>query len=171
MKNNSKKYIYLRIFFSLSIIINAFILINAFIPGDESATASFWVADILAKIINFFKADAINSENIESFSYVVRKLVGHFGLFLCDALFVSITFYSYHSLYKKPNLWFSTLLIFLVGGFFASISEMIQVFIPGRVGSFEDVLIDMSGYFLALLVIFLIYFFKQRSKKLPIIKK
>ncbi|MDD3069490.1 MAG: hypothetical protein PHR89_04780, partial [Bacilli bacterium] len=76
MKNKTKSLYLFRIFLLLSIILNAFILINAFIPGDDSAVASFWVADIFAKIINFLKADTINSGNIESFTYVIRKLIG-----------------------------------------------------------------------------------------------
>lgn len=165
MKNKTKSLYLFRIFLLLSIILNAFILINAFIPGDESAATSFWVADILAKVINFFKADAINNENLDSFTYVVRKAVGHFGLFLCDGLLVGLTVYLFSSFNKKLNFWFSTFYFFLTGAFFASLSEMIQVFIPGRVGSFLDVLIDMSGYLLAFAIIFLTYLVKKLKEE------
>lgn len=165
MKSRSKNFVFFRIFLLLSIILNAFILINAFIPGDESAVTSFWVADILAKLINFFKTDTINNENLDSFTYFVRKAVGHFGLFLCDGLLVGLTVYLFSSLNKKPNFWFSTLLIILTGAFVASASEMIQVFIPGRVGSFLDVLIDMSGYLLAFAIIFLTYLVKKLKEE------
>lgn len=165
MKNKTKSLYLFRIFLLLSIILNAFILINAFIPGDDSAVASFWVADIFAKIINFLKADTINSGNIESFTYVIRKLIGHLGLFLIDGSFVGLTFYIYSLRHKNPNFWFSTLYIFLTGVFVASFSEMIQIFIPGRVGSINDFLIDLGGYLLALIVLFLIFLLKQSKKK------
>jgi len=165
MKNKSKSFYFFRIFLLLSIILNAFILINAFIPGDESAATSFWVADIFATVINLFKANTIDIDNMMTFSYFVRKLVGHFGLFLCDGIFIGITFYVYSSINHKPNFWFSTLFILLMGAFFASVSETIQIFIPGRVGSINDFLIDLGGYLLALIVLFLILLLKQSKKK------
>lgn len=165
MKNKSKFFYFFRIFLLFSIIINAFILINAFIPGDESAVASFWVADILATIINFLKTDTINSGNIESFTYVIRKLVGHFGLFLVNGVFVSLTFYFFKKGEKKMNFWYSSLFIFITGLLVASASEMIQVFIPGRIGSINDVLIDMGGYSLAFVIIFSIFLSKRLKIK------
>lgn len=166
MKNKAKSFYFFRIFLLLSIILNAFILINAFIPGDESAVASFWVADIFAMIINFLKADTINSENIESFTYVIRKLIGHLGLFFIDGTFVGLTFYIYSSRHKNPSFWFSTLYIFLTGVFVASFSEMIQIFIPGRIGSINDVLIDVSGYLASLVIVFSIFLSNHlKSKK------
>lgn len=147
----------------MSIILNAFILINAFIPGDDSAVASFWVADILATIINFLKTDTINSGNIEMFTYVIRKLIGHFGLFLVDGVFLSLVFYFFEKGDKKMNFWVSSLLIILVGTFVASISETIQIFIPGRIGSINDVLIDVGGYLTSFAIVFL-FFLSNRLK-------
>jgi len=164
MKNKTKSLYLFRIFLLLSIILNAFILINAFIPGDDSAVASFWVADILATIINFLKTDTINSGNIETFTYVIRKLAGHFCLFLVDGVFVSLAFYFFEKGGKKMNFWFSSLLIFLTGSFVASVSEMIQVFIPGRIGSIYDFLINLGGYLFAEAIIFLISFLIRQKR-------
>ncbi|NLV29499.1 MAG: hypothetical protein GXY57_05050, partial [Erysipelotrichaceae bacterium] len=47
MKSRSKFYSLFFVMLPLAIIINGFILVNSFIPGEESAAASFWVADIL----------------------------------------------------------------------------------------------------------------------------
>jgi len=165
MPKNSKIKTALIIFLSLSILLNLFILVNAFIPGDESANASFWVADVLAKLINFFKANAINASNMESFSYVIRKLVGHFLLFLIDGVFVGFSFYLFSDGYEKSNFWIITLYIFLFGLLVASATEAIQLVIPGRVGSIIDVLIDMAGYLLTTIIVFFIFFFIHRKNK------
>jgi len=165
MKNKSKSVILFRIFLVLSVVLNAFIVINAFIPGDESANTSFWVADVLAKIINFFKAESINGGNMENFAYIIRKLIGHFSLFLVDGVFVGLTFYFSLTLQKKPNFWITTLFILLTGLLVASLSEAIQIGIPGRVGSITDILIDMAGYLLATVTVFLIFFSICRKNK------
>ncbi len=165
MKDNSKIKTALIIFLSLSIVLNLFILINAFIPGDESAATSFWIADILATMINFIKPGTINIDNIDAFSYFIRKLVGHFSLFLLDGVFVGLTFYLFRIYKKNLNFWFATLFIFLIGFLVASSSEAIQLGIPGRVGAINDVLIDMAGYVLASIIVFLIFFFTERKKK------
>lgn len=168
MPKNSKIKIALLIFFALSILLNLFILVNAFIPGDESATTSFWIADILATLINYVKSGTININNIDAFSYFIRKLVGHFSLFLLDGVFVGLTFYLFLIYKKNRNFWWATLFIFLIGFLVASISEAIQLGIPGRIGTINDVLIDMAGYVISLIALFIIFFFRPRKKKLII---
>lgn len=165
MLKNSKIKTALIIFLFLSILLNLFILINAFISGDESAATSFWIADILATIINYVKSGTININNIEAFSYFIRKLVGHFSLFLLDGIFVGLTFYLFLMYKKSLNFWCVTLFIFLIGLLVASISEAIQLGIPGRIGTINDVLIDMAGYAVSLIALFIIFFFTLRKKK------
>lgn len=161
MKKESKIKKNFFIFLLLSVALNLFILINSFIPGDESAVASFWVADMFSWIINFFKAGTINSGNIEPFTYVIRKLIGHFGLFLVDGVFVSLTFYLYVKSEKRMNFWLSSLFVLLIGTLMASTSEMIQIFVSGRIGSIYDVLINVGGYLFAEATIYLIFFLIQ----------
>jgi len=116
-------------------------------------------------MINFIKPGTINIDNIDAFSYFIRKLVGHFSLFLLDGVFVGLTFYLFRIYKKNLNFWFATLFIFLIGFLVASSSEAIQLGIPGRVGAINDVLIDMAGYVLASIIVFLIFFFTERKKK------
>lgn len=166
MPKNSKIKIALIIFLSLSILLNLFIIINAFIPGDESAATSFWIADVLATIINYVKSGTINDGNIDAFSYFIRKLVGHFSLFLLDGVFVGLTFYLFSTYKKSLNFWWASLFIFLIGFLVASISEAIQLGIPGRIGTMNDVLIDMAGYAVSSISLFIILFLTLRKKKL-----
>jgi VanZ family protein len=46
----------------------------------------------------------------------------------------------------------------------ASVSEMIQVFIPGRIGSIYDFLINLGGYLFAEAIIFLISFLIRQKR-------
>jgi len=163
MKNKRRLNILLWIFFSISLAINLVIIINAFIPGDESAQTSFWVADLLANIINGIRAQTITDTNLAEFTYLVRKLIGHFSLFLVDGIFVGLTAYCYSLLKVKCPWWWNVISTFEVGLSVAALSEFIQLFIPGRVGSIIDVLIDMSGYLIAMLIILVIFLIRHRS--------
>ncbi|HPY79835.1 MAG TPA: VanZ family protein [Bacilli bacterium] len=164
MKSRSKFYSLFFVMLPLAIIINGFILVNSFIPGEESAAASFWVADILAILINAFKPGTINSGNILIFSYVIRKVVGHFALFLVNGALTGLTIYSYQQIKSQLKFWYATLFLILGGIFIASLSEAIQLLIPGRVGSFSDVLIDVGGYLFSAIILFLVFFFYERKQ-------
>ena len=163
MKSKHRLNIFLWIFFSISLAINLFIIINAFIPGDESAQTSFWVADLLASLINSIRANTITDTNLVEFTYLVRKLIGHFSLFLVDGIFVSLTAYCYSLLKAKCPWWWNVISTLEVGLSIAVLSEFIQLFIPGRVGSVTDVLIDMCGYLIAMLIILIIFLIKHQK--------
>lgn len=170
MPNKNKKLTILTwIFFSLSVAINLVILINACIPGEESAESSSLLANILAAIINAFKADTINSSNLTAFSSFVRKFIGHYSLFAVDAVFTFFMVHFYNLEKKKYQWWINLLVILLFGVFVATISECIQLVIPGRVGAISDVLIDSLGYLTGLAIMVLIYLFiyLTRLKKKP----
>ena len=55
------------------------------------------------------------------------------------------------------------------GLFMGSLTEIIQLNVPGRSGQFTDVLIDFSGYLLGFLIILLILFLiiRKQNKKAP----
>lgn len=162
-KKNPAKWIFLII----AIAINVFIIVNGFIDGGNSANESNRISKFLATILNFFSHDLINDSNFADFASVIRKLVGHFSLFLVDAIPTTLTFYFFYkekSWYKFYYLIASTLLI---GFVVACISELAQMVTPGRYGSWSDIGIDFAGYFLGAAVVILILFLTQLSKKSP----
>lgn len=74
----------------------------------------------------------------------IRKLFGHYGLFLCTAIpammFVCLSFSSYWK--KLIATGVTTVIGFAVAGF----SELVQMYTPGRGPSWKDVGIDFGGF-------------------------
>lgn len=107
-----------------------------------------------------------NTNKLRSFYLAIRKGIGHFGAFFVLAVcaaFVVIFFF------KRKVLTFG---LSLVAGFLvAFITELIQLFVPGRSGALKDVGIDFFGYLCGTILVALIYFIvvfirkKRREKK------
>lgn len=88
-----------------------------------------------------------------SFYMLIRKGIGHFGSFLVLALIAcGVCCY----FFKNKNIF---ILISLVVGFsLAGTTEIIQLYVEGRTGTFSDVMIDFSGYLIGTIISFgLIY--------------
>lgn len=101
-------------------------------------------------IFHVDKIGKINDSNRNEFSSFVRKSLGHFLLFMASSFFTSLFFiYLFKELKPKNDYFFS--LPTLGGGIFiASLSEIIQYFVPGRTGSFMDVLVDLLGFIIVI---------------------
>ena len=72
-------------------------------------------------------------------------------------------------LYFDAKKWKLSLPInFVQGVTLATITEIIQLFVPGRVGSLSDVLIDSLGFLISSIIIsaiFIIRFIQKKKKK------
>ena len=162
----SKAYLVIKwILLALAIAINVFIIVNACIPGAQSSKESSWIVEPVANVINSIKEDTINASNYDSFSSFIRKFVGHFSLFGLSGVLTTLSFKFFY--FDKTNK-FPLFIIFssISGLFYAILSELIQLFVPGRSGEVLDVLIDLSGYFIGLLLIVLIVFIiKKKSNQ------
>ena len=154
------------IILALTLAINLFIIINACIPGAQSSQESNWIVEPVKNIINSIKEDTINSSNYDSFSSFIRKFVGHFSLFGVSGVLTSLTF-KFFFYDKHPKLALLTLFSSIIGIFLAFLTELIQLYVPGRSGELLDVAIDLAGYFLGMLVIVLILsILKLRTNKI-----
>lgn len=116
--------------------------------------------------VSIFIKETINETNYNQFHALIRKYIGHFSLFLVTAIFGMIFCYTYIDDFKY---WWVSLLANLLTGFFtAGLSEWIQYYIPTRGGSWIDVGIDYSGFFigsvLTFLVLFLIRFIRMKRQ-------
>ena len=97
----------------------------------------------------------INDDNIETFTYIVRKYIsGHAFLFMIAAIFTSLYVYFAHMKKSNKVILLSIVSVIGVGFVMGCFSELIQLAIPGRSGAFIDVLIDMTGTLLGVLIIF-----------------
>lgn len=100
--------------------------------------------------------------DLNSFFLKVRKSIGHFGAFLVLGIFSSLTYL----LYFDSKKWKFTLPInYLQGIGLAFLTELIQLFVPGRVGSLTDVLIDSAGFIISSTMIIIIFIIKNLKKK------
>lgn len=117
-------------------------------------------------LIEVQAGSAINENNYSDFHSFIRKAAGHFMLFLVTSVIGYIFFYTY--LDDKTRLW--TPIAFSLGSglFLASLSELIQFFVPGRNGAFLDIGIDFLGYIVGTAITFgvlmLIKHIRKRTK-------
>ena len=146
----------------LAAAINIFIIVNACLPAGPSTEESNWIVEPIKNIINAIKPNTINETNIGNFSTIIRKLIGHFFLFLVSGILTTLSFkFLYYDLKKKIAL--SIIFSSISGLFLAFLTEFIQLFVPGRSGEMRDVLIDFSGYLLGAVFIYLIVFLKRKN--------
>lgn len=81
---------------------------------------------------------------------IMRKSLGHFGLFAITSVFACIFISMSISKYRYRLMATCTSLI--VGFSLAGFSELIQLYTPGRTCSWIDVGIDTLGYFLSIII-------------------
>lgn len=157
-----KKQIFLKWFIlGLAIAINLFILIQAFINGEASAKESNSVAQTTADVINTIKPQTITEQNFDTFAYLLRKLVGHFGCFVISGVFSTWSFVLFLKDKKVGYILWQLLITFTFGLTMALLSEFIQLFISGRTFNFGDVGIDIAGYFIGDFLVILLLFLKK----------
>lgn len=118
----------------------------------------------LEKIIKINVTRQPYIRDLDTFSYFVRKLVGHFGLFMAMSLFGTLTYLMF---IKKKYIAYP--ISIGVSFILASGSEIIQIFAGNRGPSFKDVGIDMLGVsipFLIILVIDMIIYLHKTKKSI-----
>ena len=163
MKNLLARYkIYQWIIIILAVAVDVFIIVNSCLPAGPSTKESSWVVIPLKAIINAFKPNTINDSNIGVFTSVVRKLIGHFSLFMVGGFLTTLSLkFIYFDVEQK--YWRFVIISSISGLFLAFLTEFIQKFVPGRSGEILDVLIDFSGYFVGVLVIGLIAYLRRNK--------
>ena len=113
-----------------------------------------------------FKINVVNAlitDSISNFFLLVRKGLGHFGAFLCFGI-CSTLFYMLVS--DKKDWIFMIPINFLQGLTIASFTELCQSWVPGRGPTFNDVLIDFSGFMASAVIITLIFIIIELVKYL-----
>lgn len=108
------------------------------VSGEKSdfITIYFW------KTIAFITEYKASLEQETATSFVIRKLAH-----IIEYLLLTLSYYySISKTFKSSGNFQKTFFIaFLLGLFYAITDEYHQTFIPGRVGTYEDVLIDSVG--------------------------
>jgi len=125
----------------LVIIVNILIWVNSSLPATISSSQSGFVANIIYPLFKWLF-------DYETSTYLIRKLA-HFTEFLILGVLVTL-------LYNEFKLNKYLLIAFTHGLMVAIIDETIQLFVPGRAGLVSDVLIDLSGVIIGILISYLI---------------
>lgn len=94
------------------------------------------------------RQDAIT--DLSKFFYQVRKGIGHFGAFLVMGIFSTLSWLLF---FGDKKMFFSVPVNFALGFGIASLTEIIQLYVPGRYGSMDDIMLDFSGFSVSAIVI------------------
>lgn len=133
-------------------LVTALIFILAAQSGASSSVQSSRLLGLIEAFLKLFNLH-LDQKAVDLLHNLLRKLLGHFGLFMLEGIL------AYWTVKRFINLKTKYLVVrTLIGGLIiASISEIIQIIAPNRGPSILDVLIDFLGYgsgvFLTLLVI------------------
>ena len=159
-----KQTIYKYILLTLTLAINVFIIVNSALNGSTSGSESNRIAHFCADIINVFGGNTINDSNFADFAYVIRKLIGHFALFFVNGLLSFVTVHEFMKNWRFAKFYWEIAVALFFGLFIASLSEVIQLFTPGRYGSMGDVGIDFGGFALGAGISFLVLVLSKQLK-------
>lgn len=143
-----KKNIISITFFGLSIIWMTLIFYFSHQTGDDSSSTSEIISKFIARIfVSDFdeKSLAYQTDLLDGLGFVVRKLA-HMTEYFILFLFLSIGFWQFF----PKKYWIIAFSISLV---YACSDEFHQLFINGRSGSIVDVLVDVSGIIMVILLI------------------
>ena len=119
--------------------------------------------------INVVTRKYINEDNKADFSFLIRKYIsGHAFLFMVASVFMALYLFFAHK--DKPQKIMILAVISSIGVSFvmACISEFIQLFVPGRVGAWSDIGIDMLGSGVGVILILIaigIYLMSKKHKE------
>ena len=158
------KKILFYIFVVLAVATDVLILVEAAIGGNKSAGQSLGVTQLVIDFVKIFDPNSPIVLNPDVTHAVVRKLVGHFGLFGASGLFSTIAMLLY-----KDVRFDKKMVVFAIsegsGLVLAFVSELIQLATPGRFFSIGDVFIDYSGYIIFSMVVFFSFFIVYKDKE------
>ena len=124
--------------------------------ADHSGSLSMGITERLVDFFSTITGRNWTEEAIEAFAvyfeHPVRKLAHVLEYSLMSVLVFGI--WAPHYQANKKRMLFSILWVFIS----ASVDEFHQVFVPGRYGSFADVLLDTAGGALSLFIVYRITF-------------
>ena len=111
------------------------IFIMSSFNADASSNQSNFIVDIISNLFNI--------NNIELLSIIVRKLA-HFTDYLILGILLGNCFINYHK-----NMYYS-IIVFMI---YAISDEVHQIFVPGRSFQVRDIIIDILGGLIGLIII------------------
>lgn len=158
-----KQSVVFYIFFVLAIAINVFIIVEGAIDSGGSSSQSLGVTQFVIDVIKSIAPNSRVATDPDYAHHLVRKLIGHFGLFGVSGIITTTMFCLIKDVLADKKL--KIVLIDAGTGFLVAIlSEVMQLFAPGRAFAVTDILIDLFGYVLFGWITFMIFFLVYRHK-------
>lgn len=114
---------------------------------------------VYTKKFEVFKASTLTEAEQLKLHAALRKVLGHFSLFLVDGI---VGFMFCMTIEDKKLRY---ILMFTFGVFFATIAEVLQLIPKGRVFALRDILINNSGYLIGTLLSLLVYSIINKIRK------
>lgn len=115
----------------------AFIFYMSSCNGNVSSDQSGTIVYVLHNILGINYSDKL--------IFIIRKCAHVSEFFILGILVINLV--------SKYNVKYSYLISFIICVLYASIDEFHQLFVPGRSGQVTDVLIDLIGVVLGLLLV------------------
>lgn len=151
MNNKDKKTIAIRT--APMAIVMIIIFIFSCMQGDDSSDTSGAILNALVKIMEGVSHKDFSPNVLGSLHLIIRKLahVTEYAVLGGCTGFFAKTF--------APGLKSRSIFAFMISVFYATTDEIHQYFVPGRVGTWSDVLIDSLGIVLGIMI------YRKLSKK------
>ncbi len=140
------------------IIVMIIIFIFSAMPAAESTSASGMFLNALKTLVEGVSNRVLSEDVLAAMHLLIRKLA-HFSEYA--VLGAAIMFALWEARKNKPVLIF---LSELIAALYAVTDEIHQRFVPGRYGTWSDVLIDSAGAITGILIY--LFISRRRSKSL-----
>lgn len=126
-------------------------MIFIFIESSMTAQTSSGQSNVIVDMIHTWLP--VSNSHLDTISFLVRKCA-HITEYIILALLI------YYGFYKNDHT--SLFYPFFISLIYAGLDEFHQLFVPGRSGQFQDVMIDSIGIIIAICCI---AFFQKIKKK------
>ena len=142
---------------------------NGYLLGYQKGKVNitvYWKEDEKISSTVSLTITSMESSKYDRINYLVRKILGHFLCFAATGFFGYLTVLAFFFENRKKKI-LSLSSIALIGLVLAFLSEFLQIFAGQRGPSFQDVMIDFSGYLSGMVLVFLLHLLisKIRTKK------
>jgi VanZ family protein len=162
--NTNKKWIYLALF----VLFSGVIIYFSVASGEDSSAQSGFFVNLFTSFLKLFNVE-LDQAGIDLTGVLIRKIIGHFGLFMVDAIFGYLALLEF-KLLKKQYIGLIVIIVMMMMLAFGS--EGLQLIAEERGGSLLDVALDMLGALLGILIVHLCYFYKlKRSDEQSTLKE
>ena len=148
------------IFLFLAILFLIGILFLSSQEGAESSKLSSKVTQLIIKLFIPNFNDAADLEGYNNIHIKIRKLA-HFGEYFIFSILIFL------AINKLISIKWGLVLMLPIYLILATLDELFQSYIPGRSGSYRDVLVDFSGAlagFVLIIIVLLIMHFVHKRK-------